>query len=100
MREDRHVILSLIDRHHQQLLAEWLACQKRDARFGDTHREVETAELAGRFLDRLRRGTIAQADDVQATEWQPLREVLEDLSRDRAIQGFEPRARPPSLFSR
>jgi rsbT co-antagonist protein RsbR len=99
MSEDRHVILSLIDRHHQQLLAEWLACQKRDARFGDTHREVETAELAGRFLDRLRRGTIAQADDVQATEWQPLREVLEDLSRDRAIQGFSSSETAVFVFS-
>ena len=56
MSEHRHVILSLIDQHHQRLLAEWLACQKRDARLGDAHREAETAELARRFLEQLRRG--------------------------------------------
>ncbi|HME19781.1 MAG TPA: STAS domain-containing protein [Acetobacteraceae bacterium] len=91
MSEHQHVILSLIDQHHQGLLAEWLVCQKRDARLGDAHREAETAELARRFLDQLRRSSvIVQIDDIQAPEWQPLREVLDDLSRDRAVQGFSP----------
>jgi rsbT co-antagonist protein RsbR len=99
MSEHRHVILSLIDRHHQQLLAEWLACQKRDARIADPQREKEIAGLAGRFLDQLRRGAIAQADDIQVAEWQPVREVLEDLSRDRAIQGFSPSETAIFVFS-
>jgi rsbT co-antagonist protein RsbR len=99
MSEHRHVILSLIDRHHQQLLAEWLACQKRDARIADPQREKEIAGLAGRFLDQLRRGAIAQADDIQMAEWQPVREVLEDLSRDRAIQGFSPSETAIFVFS-
>ena len=99
MSEHRHVILSLIDRHHQQLLAEWLACQKRDARIADPQREKEIAGLAGRFLDQLRRGAIAQADDIQMAEWQPVREVLEDLSRDRAIQGFSPSETAIFIFS-
>jgi rsbT co-antagonist protein RsbR len=91
MSEHRHVVLSLIDQHHQRLLTEWLACQKRDARFGDAHREAEAAELARRFLDQLRRASaIVQLDDIQAPEWQSLREVLDDLSRDRAVQGFSP----------
>jgi rsbT co-antagonist protein RsbR len=99
MSEHRHVILSLIDRHHQQLLAEWLACQKRDARIADPQREKEIAGLAGRFLDQLRRGAIAQADEIQMAEWQPVREVLEDLSRDRAIQGFSPSETAIFVFS-
>ena len=51
-------------------------------------RAAETDELARRFLDEFRRGEeIAQFDDIQAAEWQPMRELLEDLSRDRAVQG-------------
>ena len=89
MSDHRNVILSLIDRHHQRLLTEWLACLKRDARISDPRRVAETDELARRFLDEFRRGeNIAQFDDIQATEWQPMRELLEDLSRDRAVQGY------------
>jgi rsbT co-antagonist protein RsbR len=99
MSEHRHVILSLIDKHHQRLLADWLASQKRDARLADAHREAETAELARRFLDQLRRGAIAQLGDIQATEWQPVRDLLEDLSRDRAVRGFSPSETAGFVFS-
>jgi rsbT co-antagonist protein RsbR len=100
MSDHSHVVLSLIDKHHQRLLTDWLACQKRDARFGDAHREAETTELARRFLEELRRGAaIGQFDDFQAAEWQPLRAVLEDLSRDRAVQGFSPSETAIFVFS-
>jgi rsbT co-antagonist protein RsbR len=88
MSDRRNVILSLITRHHQRLLTAWLASLKRDARVGDPRRAAETAELARRFLEELRRdGEIAQVENIQTAEWQPMRELLEDLSRDRAVQG-------------
>jgi rsbT co-antagonist protein RsbR len=100
MNDHRHIVLSLIDKHRQRLLSEWLAIQKRDARIGDAHREAETAELAKRFLEQLCRGAaIVQIDDVRAADWQPVREVLEDLSRDRAMQGFSPSETALFVFS-
>jgi rsbT co-antagonist protein RsbR len=100
MSDHSHVVLSLIDKHHQRLLTDWLACQKRDARFGDAHHEAETSELALRFLEELRRGAaIGQFDDFQAAAWQPLRAVLEDLSRDRAVQGVSPSETAIFVFS-
>jgi rsbT co-antagonist protein RsbR len=100
MNDHRHPILSLIDKHRQRLLSEWLASQKRDARIGDAHREAETAELARRFLEQLcRSAAISQIDDVRAADWQPLREVLDDLSRDRAVQGFSPSETALFVFS-
>ena len=42
---------------------------------------------------------IAQFDDIQAAEWQPMRELLEDLSRDRAVQGFSPSETAIFVFS-
>jgi len=89
MSDSRNVILLLIERHYQRILAEWLACQKRDIRIGDAQREAEAAELARRFLDELRRGAaIAQFDDIQAPEWAGVRQLLDDLSRARVLQGF------------
>jgi rsbT co-antagonist protein RsbR len=88
MSDLRSIILSLMTRHHQRLLTSWLASLRRDARINDRRQAAESDELARRFLEEFRRGEeIAQFEDIQAAEWQPMRELLEDLSRDRAVQG-------------
>jgi rsbT co-antagonist protein RsbR len=88
MSDLRSIILSLMTRHHQRLLTSWLASLRRDARINDRRQAAETDELARRFLDEFSRGeAVAQFDDIQAAEWRPMRELLEDLSRDRAVQG-------------
>ncbi len=100
MSEHRNIILSLIDRHHQRLLTDWLACQKRDSRMGDARREAETRQLAGRFLEQLRHGAEnARLDDIGTAEWAPMRELLDDLSRDRAVQGYSPTETAVFVFS-
>jgi rsbT co-antagonist protein RsbR len=100
MSGSQNVILSLIDRHHQRLLTAWLACLKREARRGDAQREAEITELAKRFLEQLRRGAASgRLDDVGTAEWAPMRELLEDLSRDRAIQGYSPSETAVVVFS-
>jgi rsbT co-antagonist protein RsbR len=100
MSDSSQVILQLIDRHYQRILAEWLACQKRDGRIGDKQREAEAAELSRRFLDELRRGAaIAQFDDIQAAECAGVRELLDDLSRARVAQGFTPSETALFVFS-
>jgi rsbT co-antagonist protein RsbR len=100
MSEQQNVILLLIDKHHQHLLTEWLTCQKRVLRGADAGLGVETDELSRRFLTELRRGVeIAQFDDIHTPEWQPVRELLEDMSRNRAIQGFTPSETATFVFS-
>jgi rsbT co-antagonist protein RsbR len=100
MSDPENIILRLIDRHYQRLLSDWLTCQRRDIRYSGGQPEAEAASLARRFLDQLRAGVgIAQLDNIEAPEWQPVREVLEDLSRDRAVQGFSPTETATFIFS-
>ncbi len=100
MSDREHVLLALIDRHFQPLLDEWLACQGGGASYGDGARGPENAELARRFLEQLRRGAlIGRLDGIDAPEWQEARELLEDLSRDRAVQGFSPTETAIFIFS-
>jgi rsbT co-antagonist protein RsbR len=100
MSGSQNVILSLIDRHHQRLLTAWLACLKREARRGDAQREAEITELAKRFLEQLRRGAASgRLDDIGTAEWAPMRELLEDMSRDRAIKGYSPSETAIVVFS-
>ena len=100
MSGSQNVILSLIDQHHQRLLTAWLACLKRETRRGDAQREAEITELAKRFLEQLRRGAASgRLDDIGTAEWAPMRELLEDMSRDRAIQGYSPSETAIVVFS-
>ncbi len=100
MSANRNVILSLIDRHFQSLLVEWQACLRRDTSIGGAHREADAVELATRFLEELRRCVaLAQFDDIKAPEWARLRDLLDDLSRTRVIQGFSPSETATFVFS-
>jgi rsbT co-antagonist protein RsbR len=100
MSGSKNVMLALIDQHHQRLLTEWLACLKRETRRGDTQRESEISELAKQFLEQLRRGaTSGRLDDIGTAEWAPMRELLEDMSRDQAIKGYSPSETAVVVFS-
>jgi rsbT co-antagonist protein RsbR len=100
MTEQNSLVLELVDRRFQQLLNDWLACQRRDAKYAGGRREAETTELARRFLEQLRHNVqVAQLEDIEAPEWQSIRELLEDLSRDRAVQGFSSAETAVFIFS-
>jgi rsbT co-antagonist protein RsbR len=100
MSDNRSAVITLIDRHYQRLLTDWLACQKRDAKLGDAQRESEAREFARRFLEELRRcATLAQFDNLEAPECAPMRELLDELSRARLVQGFSPSETATFVFS-
>lgn len=100
MSDREHLILALIDRHFQPLLDEWLVSQRRDGGQADPAHEAEAAGVARRFLEQLRRGTrFPRLTDIDAPDWQPTRELLEDLSRDRAMQGYSPTETAVFIFS-
>ncbi len=100
MSAHQNIILSLIDRHYDRLLTDWIACQQRDSRTIHAHREFETTDLAKRFLEQLQHGVaITQLDNIEAPEWAPMRELLEDVSRSRVVQGFSPTETATFVFS-
>ena len=139
MSDHRNLILSLVDKHFERLLAGWLACLKRDTGLGDARREAPS-EASGssaqpsrrrakgprpaekerekereRELEEQRTAPPPAAAPAPAqplrrrapearrggasAEWQPVREVLEDLSRDRAVQGFSSSETAVFVFS-
>lgn len=100
MSAHQNIILSLIDRHYDRLLTDWIACQQRDSRTIHAHREFETTDLAKRFLEQLQHGVaITELDNIEAPEWAPMRELLEDVSRSRVVQGFSPTETATFVFS-
>ena len=88
----KSAISSLIERHHQRILDEWIA-QMRTAGVlsADAGEGGDTRAQAERFLAELRKAAErGQIEDLDTPEWAATRELLDELSRTRALRGFTP----------
>lgn len=94
-------LAKVIEQNRQQLLDDWLACQKREGALrGGQIKEAELALQSRRFLDELCNSAAAgRIEDVAAPEWTLTREILEELARSRAGMGFSPSETASFVFS-
>jgi rsbT co-antagonist protein RsbR len=93
-------ILTSIEKHHEALLQNWLACQRADTAAGGAAQGPDALEQSRQFLEQLWRGArYAQGDDIAAPEWAPMRDLLQDFSRARVTQGFSPGATASFVLS-
>jgi rsbT co-antagonist protein RsbR len=94
-------IIKVIDRDHGALLTDWrrelAAAAGRDARIAET----ELREQCREFLAQLKQALAASggAVDIQAPAWQGVRDMLSEVSRSRAAQGFSPSETAVFVFS-
>ena len=85
-------LAALVSRNEADILKDWQAQQTAEGLGGGAIDAAQQREESRRFLQAFNdvlqktRGSNAQGD-----EWQPLRDILGDLSRSRALQGFSPR---------
>jgi rsbT co-antagonist protein RsbR len=101
MPDNQSLISTLVEKHQPVLLQEWLQSLSRGApSSGALQRDSDTPEQARRFLEQLRRnGQTRQLEDIMAPDWAGMRELLEDVSRARVIQGFTARETATFVFS-
>jgi rsbT co-antagonist protein RsbR len=92
---------TLIERYHERLLTDWMACQKRDGALGRGQiGEGQLADQSQRFLTELRQGAAAGTlDDLSGPEWDSTRGLLDTVARERAVQGFSPTETAVFVFS-
>lgn len=99
MQDNKSVILTLIDKHHDALLAEWITSQ-RSATRGRLQRDTNTQDQSRQFLHELRHAAMrARSDDIAGPDWAPVCDLLEDISRARANDGFSPSETATFVFS-
>jgi len=91
----------LLEKHQSRLLAAWLERQLAagSLRSGQI-KEDELKEQSLRFLREFV-GTLKStpSDDVMGPAWSTVRELLGDVSRSRALQGFTPSETATFIFS-
>ena len=98
---NRSAILQLLAENEPALLNGWLESQKKaGALRGGQIGEAELGEISRQLLAALREGAAAeQFDDINASEWDHARRVLEEVSRSRAALGISPSETATFVFS-
>ena len=92
---------NLIAKHSKSLLDEWLAQQRKSTTTRpDMVSDGELAEQSKRFLAAVETGVDSDdEDDTTADAWSDARELLLEISRSRATQGFSPTETASFVFS-
>ena len=93
-------VASLVARNEQAILPEWMELQKK-AGVLQTGRisEGELSSQSAEFLHLLSDGLAKGGDDAHHSAYTPAREMLHNVSRSRAQQGFSPSETATFIFS-
>ena len=77
-------------KHETAILDEWIKQMSSATRRADLMRDADLRAQCTRFLNLLRQGTESGNVDLQSPAGQPIRDLLTEISRTRAQQGFTP----------
>jgi rsbT co-antagonist protein RsbR len=96
-----HNLFEIVQRHENDLLAEWLRLQNLNlAARRDRISESQLRANSQDFVMGLREGLSAtDSSDTSGREWSKLREVLTEVSKQRAALGFSPTETATFVFS-
>ena len=97
---ERGALDGLLATHEQEVYQDWINQLRAEGAFGSGR--ISEGEMSGecaRFLRLLREAVASGGIDTAAPAFAPVRDLLADLSRSRAVQGFSPRETATFVFS-
>lgn len=84
-------IASILDELHNDILKEWvdkqLSDKARSKAISDSSIKAASSDFLSLLRDAVRKENFS---DINASEWEPTRQMLSDLSASRAVQGSSP----------
>ncbi len=93
-------LANILKKHDKTILNNWLKYQLAAAECrADLLKEGELRDQARRFLELFSEAAQNGPIDLQSPVWKPVKELLEEVSRSRAIQGFSPSETATFIFS-
>jgi len=90
---------SIIERHKEEILGQWIQGMSGATRRADLMKDGELRSQCTRFLDLLTQATARGGNNFQSGTYDAMREMLSDISRSRAQQGFSPSETASFVFS-
>lgn len=93
-------IASMIQDNEQQILEQWIAQQLASTSLrADLIKERDLREQSRDFLQQFTVAMNADFENLEATAWKPVKDLLAGVSRSRAAQGFTPSETATFVFS-
>ena len=90
----------LVRNHEHQILEQWLALQQAATTLrADLVKERELREQSRDFLQQFTAALQQDSQNTEASAWKPVKDLLANLSRSRATQGFTPAETATFVFS-
>lgn len=101
MVEGQSQIGNLLVQYERELVQEWLAELQSSGAASDTRiKEGDLRKQATEFIGLLRQAALSGSlNSIEQKSWEPVKDFLEGLSRDRAIQGFQADQTASFIFS-
>ena len=91
-------LTSVIAKHKSEIVPQWIREMSAATRRSDLMKDSEIHSQCAQFLDLLADAT-PSGTNIQSTAYEPLRQMLGDISRSRAQQGFTPTETATFVFS-
>lgn len=93
-------ISEILNTYKSELLSSWLQEQLATGIRNDLIKENQLQEECREFLDLLTQATqLGNLTNIQAPQWQEVRQILADISRNRGQKGFSPTETAIFIFS-
>jgi rsbT co-antagonist protein RsbR len=94
-------LANILNEHEAEILNDWISLQRSaSSRRADLINDADLHRQSKDFLGAFRQGVVSgNLYDIMAPAWEPAREILADLSRSRARQGFTPSETAMFVFS-
>ena len=89
----------IIAGEREQLRSEWLREMGESVRRADLMKESELQQQCAQFLDAFVTALDAGGSNTKGAAWDPVRELLAQISSSRATQGFTPSETAAFVFS-
>ena len=83
-------LAAIFGEHEDTILVDWLTAMAESTRRGDLMQDTELRSQCAHLLKLIAQATKSSNSSLQSPTWQPVREILSDVSRSRALQGFTP----------
>jgi len=92
-------LAEVVARNEEAILAEWIKEMTGTVRRSDLMKESELRSQCSEFLRLVKEGLTTGGTNFQSPAWDRVREMLQEISRSRAVMGFSPTETAAFVFS-
>ena len=93
------VLSEILDGNQADFVADWIKEMSGSTRRGDLIKESDLRGQCSRFLALMKQALDAGGENFNSPAWDQVREILSEISRTRAEQGFTPSETANFVFS-